>query len=306
VRSGEIKEVAPAKLVFLWKKYKRVVFVAATIAGITALGISGLISYISPKVPSETQRNLERRLSNTEQKVNNTDQKVNRLISKVNQPNSQVPNFNHGGTGFLIDGKGYLVTNAHIVEGATRVEVQNSDGKSFKTRILQIDPATDLAFLKIEDTTFKPFNALPYAISKSGTRLGEELFTLGYPRDEIVYGKGYMSARTAFEGDTLAYQITIAANPGNSGSPVLNKDGEVVGIVRSSQQDAQGFVFAIRSKNIFQALDSMKVDSAILKSDSLFSRVRLPLSSAVKGVDRTQQLSRIEPFIFIVKIYRKE
>src|SRR6185437_11944130 len=136
---------------------------------------------------------------------------------------------------------------------------------------------------------------------KTSAELGEELFTLGYPRPDIVYNKGYLSARTGYQGDTTTYQITIAANPGNSGTPVLNNDGDVIGIVSSTQQNAQGMVFAVRSKNIFQALDSMKTDSALQKTDSTLSHLHIPLNSSLKGLDRQQQIRRIEDYIFIVK-----
>ena len=294
--TGEIDQSPTPKVIVLWKKYKRVIGVAASIAGITALGISGLISYISPKVNEAKVELLNR-------KINEQDRKLNNLNTKLDQTRTlpaETLYFTSGGTGFLIDGKGYLVTNAHVVSKATQVEVQNSQGQ-YHARIVHIDQASDLAFLKIEDDDFKPYGALPYGISKSGSELGEELFTLGYPRDEIVYGKGYMSARTGFQGDTLAYQITIPANPGNSGTPVLNKDGEVVGIVRSSQQDAQGAVFAIRSKNIFRALDEIRADSTLQKTDSTISHVHVPLISSIKGLDRVQQIRKIQDCIFIVK-----
>ena len=293
--AGDIQQAAPPKVVVLWRKYKRVIGVAASIAGITALGISGLISYISPKVNEAKVELLSR-------KINEQDRQLNNLNNKLNQtrPMPESMHFTSGGTGFLIDAKGYLVTNAHVVNRATQVEVQNSQGE-YHARIIHIDEAADLAFLKIEDDDFKPYGTLPYGFSKAGSELGEELFTLGYPRDEIVYGKGYMSAKTGFQGDTLAYQITIPANPGNSGTPVLNKDGEVVGIVRSSQQDAQGVVFAIRSKNIFRALDEIRNDSTLQKSDSTIGHVRVPLLSSIKGLDRVQQIKRIQDCIFIVK-----
>jgi serine protease Do len=281
--------------VTLWNKYKRVIGVAASIAGITALCISALVSMLSPKVSQEHVALLDRRLQTTDARLNSLTKQINST-----PPVDAAATFKSGGTGFLIDGKGYLVTNAHVVKNSTLVHVQNKFGE-YTARIIQFDKQADLALLKIEDTSFRTYSSLPYSINKIGAELGEELFTLGYPRDEIVYNKGYMSAKTGFQGDTLACQITIAANPGNSGTPVLNNDGEVIGIVSSSQQNAQGVVFAVRSKNIFRAIDAMKSDSTLLKSDSSLSHLRLPLNSSIKGLDRKQQIKRIEDCIFIVK-----
>jgi len=290
---GAIAEQRPAIVVTLWKKYKRTVFVAASIAGVTALFISGLISALTPKVkPSQLEY-----LSGVIAAQGN---KLNKLDTKVNSPETPPPSFSRGGTGFLIDGKGYLITNAHVVKNATQVEVQNSLGE-YHARIIQLDRQADLALLKIEDTNYHAFSSLPYGISKSDAELGEDVFTLGYPRPEIVYGKGYMSAKTGYQGDTTTFQLTIAANPGNSGTPVLNNDGEVVGMVSSTQQNAQGMVFAVRSKNIFQALDSMRSDSTLQISDSTLSHLKIPVNSFMKGMERKTQLKRLEDYIFIVK-----
>ncbi|HVU54142.1 MAG TPA: serine protease [Puia sp.] len=299
VESGEINEQRPAKVVTLWKKYKKVVGIAAAIAGITALSISSLVSYVAPKSNAKQVELLGRKLTAQEAMLNRVSIKLdsnNAAIIEATRPYS----YHTGGTGFLIDQKGYLLTNAHVVKGASRIAVQNSTG-AYKVRLVYINDTTDLAVLKIDDSTFKA-PILPYSISRTGMELGEEIFTLGYPRNEIVYGKGYMSARTGMDGDTVACQITVPANPGNSGTPVLNKDGEVVGVVQASQPSAQGFVFAIRSKNIFHAINAMKNDSTILKNDSAVSRIRLPQSSSVKGLDRERQIQKIQDCIFIVKI----
>ncbi len=293
VETGQIGESRPAVVVALWKKYKRVVFVAASIAGITALFISGIISLLSPKLTEPKFEQLYRDIRNTRNDLNNLKNKINSA-----QP-ATVP-FNRGGTGFLIDPTGYLITNAHVVKNATVVDVQNTLGE-YRARIIQLDRQADLALLKIDDTSYHAFNGLPYGISKTGGDLGEELFTLGYPRPEIVYNKGYLSAATGFQGDTTAFQLTIAANPGNSGTPVLNNEGEVIGIVSGSQQNAEGMVFAVRSKNIFQAVDSMKADSTLQKSDSTLAHLRMPLNSALRGMDRRQQIKRLKDYIFIVK-----
>jgi len=293
--SGEIDEKRPAMVITLWKKYKRVIGVAAGIAGITALSISSIISYFSPKVNTSTIDLLNRRINAQEHILNN----VKIRLDSNNAVVAEKSIFTSSGTGFLIDPKGYLVTNAHVIKGDSRIEVQNTQG-DYKVRLVYINDTTDLAILKIEDSTFK-VSPLPYGISKTGMELGEEIFTLGYPRSEIVYGKGYLSAKTGYDGDTVTCQITVPANPGNSGGPVLNKDGDIVGIIQGIQHNAQGFVFAIRGKNIFQAVSAMKNDSTLLKNDSALSHIRLPLTSSVKGLDREQQIRKIQDFIFIVK-----
>ncbi|HEV2482599.1 MAG TPA: serine protease [Puia sp.] len=293
VQEGGITDQRPAIVVTLWKKYKRTVFVAASIAGITALVISGLVSVLSPKVKPSQLEYLSGQIAAQ-------GYKLNKLDTKVNSAETPAPSFSRGGTGFLIDGKGYLITAAHIFKNATQVEVQNTLGE-YRARIIQVDHQADLALLKIEDTTYHAFSSLPYGISKTGADLGEDVFTLGYPRPEIVYGKGYMSANTGYQGDTTNFQLTIAANPGNSGTPVLNNDGEVVGMVSSTQQNAQGMVFAVRSKNIFQALDAMRADSTLQTTDSTISHLKIPTTSFMKGMERKTQLKRLEDYIFIVK-----
>jgi hypothetical protein len=298
VASGEINEQRPAKVITLWKKYKKVVGVAAAIAGITALGISSIVSYVAPKGNDKKVEMLNRILSAQEAKVNQLSIKLDSNNAAIIEATRPYP-YHTGGTGFLIDQKGYLLTNAHVVKGATRIGIQNASG-AYNARLVYLNDTTDLAILKIEDNNFKA-PPIPYSISRTGMELGEEIFTLGYPRNEIVYGKGYMSARTGYNGDTVTCQITVPANPGNSGTPVLNKDGDVVGIVQGTEQNAQGFVFAIRSKNIFQALTAMKNDSTLLKSDSAISRIRLPLASSIKGLDREHQIQKIQDCIFIVK-----
>ena len=298
--TGAIKERTEGKVIKLWRKYKRVLAVAASIAGVTALGISGLFSYLSPKADKNSVELLNKRLSDLTNRTRTLDAKINEAKASKETP---APIAKLGGTGFLIDGKGFIVTNAHVVTNASAVKVQNNKGQEFRTKIVYVDTKTDLAFLKIEDDDFKPFSSLPYGISKSSGDLGEQIFTLGYPRDEVVYGEGYMSAITGFEGDTLACQIAVATNPGNSGGPVLDKNGDVIGVLSARQVQAQGAVFAIKSKNIFKALDDIRNDSTIVKNDSSVASIKLSPASSLRGLERTQQIKKILDYVFLVKSY---
>lgn len=296
IDQGIIKDAPPKAVVLqLWKKHKRVMALAASIAGITTLLIAGMVSYYSRQASNAELQQLSKKFENTERKVNALRAQVeNEKVIKDKAP-TNVP-IKSGGTGFLIDGKGYLVTNAHVLEGSSTVVIQNNTGQEFRATIIHLNKTNDIAILKIEDADFKPIAVLPYSLRKSGAELGESLFTLGFPREEIVYNEGYMSAKTGFNGDTLTCQIGVSANPGNSGGPVFNKNGEVIAIINTRQTQAEGVVFAINARNIFTSVNAVMEDSTQYT-------VRLPTSTSLKGMDRVQQIRKIEECVFMVKSY---
>lgn len=292
---GIIREAAPkAVIVQLWKKHKRVMAVAASIAGITTMLIAGMLSYYSRKASTAELQQLNKKFENTERKVNDLKKQVENDIVAV--PKSPATPIKSGGTGFLINESGYIATNAHVVEGSNTVVLQNNKGQEFRAAISYINKESDIAILKIVDADFVFQKALPYSFRRNGADLGEPLFTLGYPREEIVYNEGYMSALTGFNGDTLTCQIGVPANPGNSGGPVFNRNGEVVGMINTRLTHSDGVVFAVNARNIFSSVDSLaKADTS--------SRVRLNLTSAIKGMDRVHQIRKISDCVFMVKSY---
>jgi S1-C subfamily serine protease len=285
-----------AKVIYLWKRYKRVAAIAASIAGITTLGISALVWSLSSNAPSDEKINLlERKFIDQERKTNQLSQEISNVKSKVTTP---AVSYKTGGTGFIIDVKGYLVTNYHVIQGARNIAIENSKGVDFNAIVVYEDKSKDIAILKIDDSTFKPLTSIPYSISKSSPELAEQIFTLGYPRNEIVYGEGYLSAKTGFQGDTLSCQISVAANSGNSGSPILNKNGEVIGVLNGRQSNADGFAFAIHSKYIFASIEELK------KRDTAFARIKIPSVSNIRKIQREQQVEKIENFVYMVKVNR--
>ena len=293
---GDIKPAkleGKTKVVYLWNRYKRVAAIAASIAIVTTLGVSMLVNTISPKADNAKIQELGRKIKKVEDEGTKTKQEVNNLKTKM--ADTKIP-FRTAGTGFVIDGKGLLITNAHIVRNARNIFVLNKNNDQFRATVVFTDVDKDIAILKITDNDFKPMVSLPYGIRKSSTDVAEPIYTLGYPRNDIVYSEGYMSAKTGLNGDTLSCQLGIAANPGNSGGPVFNHDGEVVGILSTKQMEAEGVAFAIQSKYIFKVIDELK------KNDTSFQRVKVPVKSSLTGLNRQQQFKKIEDYVFMIKV----
>ena len=266
-----------AKVVNLWDKHKRNIAVAASIAGFISILTLGLM------------------ITYTKQSKTNTE--INKLKSTTKIPVATQrfePKVDFRGTGFLIDGKGYIVTNAHVISKMKNIYVENSKGQYYNASIVFTDVLVDLAILKISDTAFRSVAYLPYSIKKTNSDLGEQFFTLGFPRNEIVYGEGYVSAKSGSEGDTSSYQLTVSANPGNSGGPVINRNGEIIGIITAKDSKADGVVYAAKSKNIFKLLEKLK------KSDSKYELIKTPVNTNLKGLDKVQQAKKMEEFVYMV------
>jgi serine protease Do len=287
------KLMGKAKVVYLWKKYKRVTAIAASIAGITTLSILALVNSLTPRVKDPKVQELVHKVNVLQKNQKALDDKINIVDKKNQQPIILTP-VRYNGTGFLIDPKGLMITNAHVVKNSRNIFVQNNRGDQFRAFVVRLDVLRDVAIIKIDDDQFKSFTSLPYGIRKTGSDIAEPIFTLGFPRDEIVYGEGYLSAKTGYNGDTLSCQIAVAANPGNSGGPVFNHNGEVIGILSAKETETEGAVFAVQSKYIYQVLDE-------LKKSSLYKNVKMPVKSGLSGLDKMQQVKKIQDFVFMVK-----
>ena len=177
------KLAGKARVVYLWKRYRRVAAIAAVIAGVTTLGITALVNTFSPKVDNARLTELSRDVQHIKQQQNVQGKEVNNLKNKIATP---VIPFKAGGSGFLIDGKGYLVTNAHIIRNSKNIIVVNNKGDQFRAVIAKIFSEKDIAILKIEDETFKPFASLPYGIRKLSTDVAEPIYTKGEMHSDIA------------------------------------------------------------------------------------------------------------------------
>ncbi len=293
---GDLNEggaISPkGRIIQFWNKYRRVTAIAASVGGVIALFISGLAVYFSSTVTDPKLEQLGKDL----EVVKKNQQYQGNIINEVKTKIPLNARLLSGGSGFLIDAKGYIITNAHVLKGTGAVVV-NSKGEEFNASIIHVDLVKDLAILKIKDDDFTPLKNIPYLIQKSNSDLGEEIFTLGYPRNDIVYGMGYLSAKTGFNGDSLSYQIQISANPGNSGGPVFNKAGDIIGILSTRQAQADGISFAVKSRNIYTILEDL------YQSDTSIQAIKFPVKSILKGMDRKAQIRKVESCVYYVKAY---
>lgn len=167
------------------------------------------------------------------------------------------------GTGFAINEK-YIATNYHVVENAQKIWVVGVGGDSntkYKGTIVTTDKKSDLAIIKITDSRFKTLGIIPYQIVTNQAEMGENIFVLGYPLieamgDNIKLTTGIVSSKTGYQGDISTYQISAPIQPGNSGGPLFNNRGNVIGIVNAKLGNAENVNYAIKTLYLKNLVDS--------------------------------------------------
>ena len=180
------------------------------------------------------------------------------------QPEQEVPR--GVGSGFIVTSDGYVMTNAHVVDGADEVIVTLTDKREFKARIVGADKRTDVAVVKIDAT------GLPAArigdVNK--LRVGEWVMAIGSPfgLDNTVTA-GIVSAKQRDTGDYLPFiQTDVAVNPGNSGGPLINMRGEVVGINSQIYSRSGGFMgisFAIPIDEAMRVSEQLRASGKVTR-----------------------------------------
>jgi serine protease Do len=280
-------------IVKLWKNYGYNALIAASVALIivfSTLWMSGFYSDV--KDNSSKYSALKRDMNRIVNNVNAQNKVISNISSNVNVAAPST----FGGTGFALTSNGYIATNYHVINGADSIYVQNTKGDSFKTEVVYIDPTYDIAILEIVDSAFKETAPLPYTFKKAESDLGQDVFTIGFPREEAVYGRGYLSSNTGFGGDTIAYQVSIPVNPGNSGGPVLDDSGNVIGVINGKQKEADGAAFAIKTSYLLKSVEE-------ISQDALNRKLQINKNNLLKGLSRTAQIKKIQDFVYIVKVY---
>ncbi len=199
------------------------------------------------------------------------------------------------GTGFALNG-GYVVTNYHVIDGAKKILLQgvtNNFAEQYTAEIVAVDKHNDLAVLRVTDSRFKGFSQIPYKVSTSTSDVGENIFVLGYPListmgDEIKLTTGVISSKTGYQGDVSQYQISAPIQPGNSGGPLFDRKGNIIGVVSAKHIEAENVGYAVKASFLKTLLETFS-NETVLPNKNMVSE--LPLSNRVK---------RVKDFVFFI------
>ena len=200
------------------------------------------------------------------------------------------------GSGFALN-NGYIITNNHVVDGAKSIVVLGVNGNfttEFNACVESVDKNNDLALVKINDSRFKGFDSVPYAVSNRICEVGEDVFVLGYPLtsvmgDEIKLTNGIISSRSGFQGDMATYQISAPVQPGNSGGPLFDSQGNVVGIVNAGIPGAENVGYAIKTSYLYNLVGSTVSTSII------------PQTNKVQGTSLADKVKSVKKCVLYIK-----
>ncbi|HPQ08379.1 MAG TPA: trypsin-like peptidase domain-containing protein [Bacteroidia bacterium] len=202
------------------------------------------------------------------------------------------------GSGVLVSKDGYVVTNEHVIKNAKKIFIE-INSKNYQAELVKSDKDNDLAILKIKDSSFyKNENTnVPFIIKDNfNLDLGSYVYTVGFPLalsgmgKEPKFSDGKVSAKTGYEGALNSFQTTIPVQPGNSGSPVFNEKGELVGIINAKIQGGDNVSYALKSTFVKNLLDVLS------------EKVNFNNTNQLQNLKLEEQIKLLTNFIYLIKI----
>jgi S1-C subfamily serine protease len=202
------------------------------------------------------------------------------------------------GSGFAISSNGIIATNYHVVENAKSIKIKGGNldfNKAYSAKILISDRHNDLALIQINDPAFNSLKAIPYTIKTTLAGIGENVFVLGYPLtatmgDEIKLTNGIINSKTGFQGDITSYQVSAPVQPGNSGGPLFDSQGNLIGIINSKHLGAENVSYAVKSNYLMSLIDLLPVTP------------KLQVLNSLAGKSLTDQVELVKNFVYIIEV----
>ena len=194
-------------------------------------------------------------------------------------------------------GNGYLVTNNHVIEDAHSITISGIKGdfnSTYSAEVIATDIVNDIAILRINDNRFSGFGAIPYSVTTRLADVGESVFVLGYPLtqtmgDEIKLTNGIISARTGFQGDAALYQMSAPIQPGNSGGPLFDNKGNIIGIVVAHYKGAENVGYAIKTSYLKKLIEKSGLE------------IRLPYNNTISTLSLPEKVKRLKKFVYYIE-----
>jgi serine protease Do len=205
----------------------------------------------------------------------------------VTEINVKGPPVNMQGSGFVISPDGYVLTCAHVVTGVHEVTIW-VEGVRYPCRVLNSDTNLDLALLKV-DGDHPPFHPLHLESGKDYS-LGESVYTMGFPLVDVLgtsprLNNGLISAKVGMNDDTNFVQVSVPIQPGNSGGPLLNANGQVIGVV-SSTLNPMGIL--LRTGNALPQNVNFAIKLASVRKFLEASQITVPTNTATGSFDEAE------------------
>ncbi len=205
------------------------------------------------------------------------------------------------GSGIFINEKGFIATNYHVVEDSEEIQVeyfQKGEKKVYSAKVVVTDKQNDLAIIKIDDPNFKILSGIPYTLSQSTADVGTDVFALGYPMadimgEEIKLTDGKISSKTGIQGDVTVYQISVPIQPGNSGGPLFDMKGNLIGLTSSGLTEELG------AENVNYAIKSSYLKNLI---EILPGEIAIPKSTILSQKSLTDKIKILSDFIPLIRI----
>lgn len=192
------------------------------------------------------------------------------------------------GTGFFITNN-ILVTNYHVIENGYYPFIYDKNtGKQYPLFVIAKDISNDLAILKSPEFEVSD---IPYCISKSDVRVGDEVFTIGYPEAQYLgiepkFADGKVSSLTGYKDDASKYQLTVPVHPGNSGSALFNKDGEIIGVLNAKFTKGENVSYAVKKEALINLLK--------------LNNIQIPEVSKLSNLPLQDKIENIKKYIYII------
>lgn len=242
----------------------------------------------------EKEHNVEARFL----KMYPTASQHNPAGSEYPVDSSNAPEFRNSGSGIIISTNGVVITNYHVIEEAKNIDVVVKDNRkvsTYRARVLASDKTNDLALLMIDDEKFLHFDYIPFAMSTRTSEVGTSVFAMGYPMslymgDEVKITDGIISSRTGYQGDIVTYQISAPIQPGNSGGPLFDKNGYLVGITNAGIMNANNVGYAIKSSYVRNLIESAPIS------------IDIPEVNKLQDLELTEQIKQLSKFVTYIKV----